>query len=61
VLRIEAGIRDGALELRVTDNGRGFAAGRTPRALDERARAIGVRLAVESRPGRTVVQIGFGA
>jgi signal transduction histidine kinase len=47
------------VQLRVIDNGRGFDASHVPRALAERAGAIGARLAVESRPGRTVVQLEF--
>ncbi|RQO42245.1 histidine kinase [Variovorax sp. KBW07] len=59
VLRIEAGMRDGTVQLRVIDNGRGFDAAHAPRSLAERAGAIGARLGLESRPGRTVVQLGF--
>jgi signal transduction histidine kinase len=59
VLRIEAGMHGTTVQLRVIDDGRGFDATRVPRALWERAGAIGARLAVESRPGRTVVQLGF--
>lgn len=59
VLRIEAGMRGSTVQLRVIDNGKGFDAARAPRALAERAGAIGARLAVESRPGRTVVQLAF--
>lgn len=59
VLRIEAGMQGGTLLLRVIDNGKGFDAALAPRALSERAGAIGARLAVESRPGRTVVQLTF--
>ena len=44
----------------VIDDGRGFDASQVPRALTERAGAVGARLAVESRPGRTVVQFEFG-
>ena len=63
VLRIEAAMADGpVLRVSVIDNGRGFDAGRVaPRALNERARAIGASLVVESRPGRTVVRIEFVA
>ncbi len=59
VLRMEAEMRGGTLLLRVIDNGKGFDATRAPRALAERAGAIGAGLAVESRPGRTVVQLSF--
>lgn len=59
-LRIEAEALAGAVQLRVIDDGRGFDALQVPRALAERAAAIGARLALESRPGRTVVQLGFG-
>ena len=58
-LRIEAEALAGAVQLRVIDDGRGFDALQVPRALAERAAAIGARLALESRPGRTVVQLGF--
>ncbi|MDM0010298.1 ATP-binding protein [Variovorax sp. J22G73] len=60
VLRIEADMRGRSLVLRVIDNGRGFDAAHPPRALAERAGAIGAALALESRPGRTVVQLVFG-
>jgi len=60
VLRIEADMLGDVVRLRVIDNGRGFDASQVPRALSERAGAVGARLAVESRPGRTVVQLGFG-
>jgi signal transduction histidine kinase len=59
-LRIEAEMVAETVQLRVIDNGRGFDASQVPRALTERAGAVGARLAVESRPGRTVVQLGFG-
>ena len=58
-VRIEAGMQGATLLLRVIDNGKGFDAALAPRALSERAGAIGARLAVESRPGRTVVQLTF--
>ncbi|MDT4847492.1 hypothetical protein FQZ97_815490 [compost metagenome] len=58
-LRIEADARAGAVHLRVIDNGVGFDATEVPTALSKRAAAIGARLALESRPGRTVVQLGF--
>ena len=60
VLRIEADMQGDTVRLRVIDNGRGFDASQVPRALWERAGAIDARLAVESRPGRTVVQLAFG-
>ncbi|MDP9901717.1 sensor histidine kinase [Variovorax ginsengisoli] len=56
-LRIEATMQGAAVRIRVIDDGRGFDAARLPRALAARAEAIGARLAVESRPGRTVVLI----
>ena len=56
-LQIEAAMQGDAVRIRVVDDGRGFDAARLPRALTARAAAIGARLAVESRPGRTVVQI----
>ena len=59
VLRIEAGMHDGVQRLRAIDNGCGFDATRAPRALQQRAHAIGARLTLESRPGRTVVQLQF--
>ena len=59
-LRIEAENVDGAVQLRVVDDGRGFDTSRVPRALSERAVMVGARLALESRPGRTVVQLDFG-
>ncbi|WP_261803657.1 histidine kinase [Variovorax sp. PAMC26660] len=59
VLRIEAGMQGTTVQLRVIDNGRGFDAAHAPRSLAERAGAIGARLGLESRPGRTVVQLEF--
>jgi signal transduction histidine kinase len=59
VLRLEAGMQGETVQLRVIDNGRGFDATQVPRALSERAGALGARLALESRPGRTVVQLSF--
>lgn len=59
VLRIEAGMQGATVQLRVIDNGQGFDATQVPRALAERAATLGARLALESRPGRTVVQLGF--
>lgn len=60
VLRLEAEMHGEVLRLRVIDNGRGFDVSQVPRALGERAAALGVRLLLESRPGRTVVQVEFG-
>jgi signal transduction histidine kinase len=57
VLRIEAVAAGGAVCIRVIDDGVGFDATRMPRALALRAEAIGAALAVQSRPGRTVVQV----
>jgi len=59
-LRIEAETVAGAVQLRVIDDGRGFDASHVPRALSERAATVGTQLGLESRPGRTVVQLGFG-
>jgi len=60
VLRFEAGMQGKTVQLRVIDNGKGFdAVKHLPRSLAERSGAIGARLAVESRPGRTVVQLEF--
>ena len=61
VLRVEAAMRGAVLHLALVDNGRGYDASRPPRALAERARALGARLAVESRPGRTVVRLDIDA
>ncbi|CAN7520414.1 histidine kinase [Variovorax sp. LjRoot290] len=57
VLRIEAAMVGTAVRLSVIDDGRGYDASRAPRSLRERAQAMGVRLVLESRPGRTVVQL----
>jgi signal transduction histidine kinase len=57
VLRIEAAAHRGGVRLRVIDDGVGFDAGQVPRALAVRAVALGAVLTVESRPGRTVVQV----
>ena len=57
VLRIEAAMLGTALRLSVIDDGRGYDVSRAPRSLHERAQAMGVRLVLESRPGRTVVQL----
>jgi signal transduction histidine kinase len=56
-LRLEAESAAGAVRLRVIDDGQGFDAAVLPRALDERAAGVGASLGVESRPGRTVVQV----
>lgn len=60
-LAIEAEMAGSGVCLRVVDNGRGFDAAAPPRkgllAMRERATAIGVAIAIESRPGRTVVEI----
>lgn len=61
VLRIEAAMHGPVLRLALIDNGRGFDASRPPRALAERAQALGARLAVESRAGRTAVTLEFDA
>ncbi|MGE3347514.1 MAG: sensor histidine kinase [Ramlibacter sp.] len=61
VLRIEAGARDGGVELRIIDDGRGFDVQLPWRkglmSLRERAVAIGAELSVTSQPGRTVVGV----
>lgn len=57
VLRIEAAMLGTAVRLSVIDDGRGYDVARAPRSLHERAQAMGVRLVLESRPGRTVVQL----
>ncbi|MGC1173781.1 sensor histidine kinase [Polaromonas sp.] len=60
-LAIEAEMAGSGVCLRVVDNGRGFDAAAPPRkgllAMRERATAIGVSIAIESRPGRTAVEI----
>ncbi|MEO8022731.1 ATP-binding protein, partial [Polaromonas sp.] len=60
-LTIEAEMAGSGVCLRVVDNGRGFDAAAPPRkgllAMRERATAIGVSIAIESRPGRTAVEI----
>ncbi|MEH3085337.1 MAG: ATP-binding protein [Xylophilus ampelinus] len=59
-LRIEAAMADdGGLRIRVADDGVGFDASRMPRSLARRAGAIGARLGVRSRPGRTVVEVAL--
>jgi signal transduction histidine kinase len=61
VLRIEAGASGNGARLRIIDDGRGFDVGRPLRrglaSMHERAAAIGAGLSLESRPGRTVVDI----
>lgn len=57
VLRIEAAMLGTAVRLCVIDDGRGYDVARAPRSLHERAKAMGVQLVLESRPGRTVVQL----
>lgn len=59
VLRVEAMRVGDAVRIRVVDDGVGFDAVRVPRALAQRAAAIGATIAVQSRPGRTVVQLDF--
>ena len=59
VLRFEAAMHGRVLRLALIDDGCGFDARRPPRALLERARAIGARLTLESVPGCTVVQLEF--
>ena len=57
VLRIEAAMLGKTVRLSVIDDGRGYDVSRAPRSLHERAQAMGVRLVLESRPGRTLVQL----
>ncbi len=61
VLRIEAEVLDGCVQLRVIDNGQGFDTALPLRrgllSLRERASAIGAELNLASQPGRTVVEI----
>lgn len=59
VLRIEAATVGNAVRIRVIDDGVGFDAARVPRALAQRAEALGAAIDVQSRPGRTVVQLDF--
>ena len=47
------------LDLRAIDNGVGFDTARPPRSLQQRALAIGARLSLASRPGRTVVDLSL--
>ena len=60
-LAIEAEMAGGGVCLRIVDNGRGFDAASPPRkgllSMRERATAIGVAVSIDSRPGRTVVEI----
>jgi hypothetical protein len=60
-LAIEAEMAGGGVCLRIVDNGRGFDAALPPRkgllSMRERATAIGVAVSIDSRPGRTVVEI----
>ena len=60
-LAIEAEMAGGGVCLRIVDNGRGFDAALPPRKgllfMRERATAIGVAVSIDSRPGRTVVEI----
>ncbi len=60
LLRIEASMASAGLRIRVIDDGVGFDTARVPRALALRAEAIGAAIDVQSRPGRTVVQVDFG-
>jgi len=57
VLRIEAAMSGEGVRLCVIDDGCGYDTARAPRALVQRAQAMGARLALESRPGRTVVRL----
>jgi signal transduction histidine kinase len=61
VLRIEATALGNGAQLRIVDDGRGFDVGRPLRqgllSMHERASAIGARLSLQSRPGRTVIDI----
>ena len=60
-LAIEAEMAGTGVCLRIVDNGRGFDATLPPRkgllSMRERAAAIGVAVVIDSRPGRTVVEI----
>jgi signal transduction histidine kinase len=58
-LRLEAESTGGTVRLRVIDDGQGFDAAVMPRSLRERAAGAGASLAVESRPGRTSIDIGW--
>jgi signal transduction histidine kinase len=61
VLRIEAFANGSGALLRIIDDGRGFDVGQPLRkglrSMHERATAIGAKLAIQSRPGRTSVEI----
>jgi signal transduction histidine kinase len=61
VLRIEACASGNGARLRIIDDGRGFDVGRPLRrglaSMHERAAVIGAKLSLQSRPGRTVVDI----
>jgi hypothetical protein len=57
VLRIEAAMVGTTVRLCVIDDGHGYDTSQAPRSLRERAGAIGAQLALESRPGRTVVRL----
>jgi len=61
MLAIEAEMAGSGVCLRIVDNGRGFDAALPPRkgllSMRERATAIGVAVAIDSQPGRTVVEI----
>ena len=61
MLAIEAEMTENGICLRIIDNGHGFEANLPPRkgllSMRERATAIGVAIAIDSRPGRTVVEI----
>jgi signal transduction histidine kinase len=63
VLRIEACANGSGALLRIIDDGCGFDVARPLRrglrSMQERAAAIGARLSLESRPGRTVVDIAL--
>lgn len=65
VLTIEATREAGGAQLRIIDDGRGFDVTRPLRqgllAMQERAAAIGAKLFLESRPGRTAISILLGA
>jgi hypothetical protein len=63
VLRIEARATAAGAQLKIIDDGRGFDVRQPLRrgllSMHERAAAIGARLSLESRPGRTVVDIAL--
>jgi signal transduction histidine kinase len=64
VLTIEATREAAGAQLRIIDDGRGFDVARPLRqgllAMQERAAAIGAKLFLESRPGRTAISILLG-